>query len=83
MKISELIAVLEADMARLGDREMLEGVVSGRHTAFRVQDLLNGDHLGFPGKAIMFLQPIVVPIRTPCRPWHGAVFDRMLSEETS
>lgn len=58
MKISELIALLERDKAKLGDRELLEGAVFGLHKPFRVEQLLDGDHLGYEGKAVLFLLPL-------------------------
>lgn len=62
MKISDLIAVLQANMATLGDRELLEGVTFGRHRRFQVEHLLDGDYLDYPGKAIMFLLPVPVQL---------------------
>jgi len=45
MKISEIISVLEQEMRRLGDREVLEGQVFGPAKPFVIGGLLSGEHL--------------------------------------
>lgn len=56
MRISELITLLTNEKERLGDRELLEGVTFGSHRPLLAASVLDGNHLAYPEKAVLFLQ---------------------------